>query len=84
METHPRWMGINGAFATRSPSGANRAHEKSKRSLIFVLIAVCWSALPIASAMLMNRFAKRLSMIGSTDPVFFDVGVIVRAQSDAR
>lgn len=61
----PRWMGMNGALATRSPSGANRAQEKSSLSLMFVLIEVCWSERPIASATLMNRFAKRVSRIGS-------------------
>lgn len=30
----PRWIGMNGAFATRSPSGANSAHEKSSRSCV--------------------------------------------------
>jgi hypothetical protein len=61
----PKWIGMNGALATRSPSGANRAHEKSKRSLIFVLIEVCCSERPIASATLMKRFAKSVSKIGS-------------------
>lgn len=61
----PRWMGMNGALATRSPSGANRAQEKSSLSLMFVLIEVCWSERPIASATLMNRFAKSVSRIGS-------------------
>lgn len=58
-------MGMNGAFATRSPSGANSAHEKSSRSLMLVLIAVCCSERPIASATLMKRFAKSVSRIGS-------------------
>lgn len=61
----PRWIGIKGALATRSPSGANRAQEKSKRSLMFVLIAVCCSDRPMASATLMKRFANRVSKIGS-------------------
>lgn len=61
----PKWIGMNGAFATRSPSGANRAHEKSSRSLIFVLMAVCWRERPIASATLMKRFAKSVRRIGS-------------------
>lgn len=34
-------MGMNGAFATKSPSGANSAQLKSKRSFMFVEIAVC-------------------------------------------
>ncbi len=61
----PRWIGINGAFATNSPSGAKSAHEKSSRSLIFVLIEVCWSDRPMASATLMKRLAKRVSIMGS-------------------
>jgi len=56
---------MKGAFATRSPSGANRAQEKSRRSLILVLMAVCCRDLPMASATLMNRFANRVSRIGS-------------------
>lgn len=62
----PRWIGMNGALATRSPSGAKRAQEKSRRSFMFVLIEVCWRDLPMASATLMKRLAKRVSMIGST------------------
>ena len=61
----PRWIGMNGAFATRSPSGANSAHEKSSRSFMFVLIAVCCKERPMASATLMKRFAKRVRRIGS-------------------
>jgi hypothetical protein len=61
----PRWIGIKGALATRSPSGANRAQEKSRRSLMLVLIEVCCNERPIASATLMNRLAKRVSRIGS-------------------
>jgi hypothetical protein len=61
----PKWMGIKGALATKSPSGAKRAQEKSKRSLIFVEMLVCWSDLPIASATLMKRLAKRVRRIGS-------------------
>lgn len=64
----PRWMGMNGAFATRSPSGAKRAQEKSRRSLMFVLMDVCWSERPIASATLMKRFANSVSRIGSGAP----------------
>ena len=56
---------MNGAFATRSPSGANNAHEKSSRSLMFVLIAVCCRERPIASATLMKRFANSVSRMGS-------------------
>jgi hypothetical protein len=58
-------MGMNGALATKSPSGAKRAHEKSNRSLIFVDMLVCWRDLPIASATLMKRLAKRVRRIGS-------------------
>ena len=61
----PRWIGIKGAFATRSPSGANSAQEKSRRSLMLVLIEVCRNDRPIASATLMKRLAKRVSRIGS-------------------
>lgn len=61
----PRCIGIKGAFATRSPSGANRAHEKSSRSLMLVLMEVCCSDLPIASATLMNRLAKSVRIMGS-------------------
>lgn len=56
---------MKGAFATKSPSGANKAQEKSRRSLIFVLIAVCWRDRPIASATLMKRLAKSVKRIGS-------------------
>jgi len=56
---------MKGALATRSPSGANNAHEKSRRSLIFVLMEVCCSERPIASATLMKRFEKSVSKIGS-------------------
>ena len=56
---------MNGAFATRSPSGAKSAQEKSRRSFMLVLIDVCCRDLPIASATLMNRFAKSVSRMGS-------------------
>lgn len=56
---------MNGAFATKSPSGPNSAHEKSSRSLMLVLIDVCWRLRPIASATLMNRFAKSVNKMGS-------------------
>ncbi len=62
---------MKGAFATRSPSGANSAHEKSSRSLMFVLIAVCCKDRPIASATLMKRLAKSVSRIGSGGLYFF-------------
>lgn len=67
-------MGIKGAFATKSPSGANIAQEKSKRSLIFVDIDVCRNDRPIASAMLMKRLAKSARRIGSA---FVDSAVFV-------
>ncbi len=72
----PRWIGIKGALATRSPSGANKAHEKSKRSLMFVLMDVCCNERPIASATLMKRFAKSVSRIGS-DPSEPDIVVAI-------
>ena len=67
---------MKGALATRSPSGANNAHEKSRRSLIFVLIEVCCSERPMASATLIKRFAKRVSKIGS-GPSEPDIEVVV-------
>ena len=74
-------MGINGAFATRSPSGANSAQEKSKRSLILVLIDVCCSDLPIASATLMKRLAKSVRRMGSGDPYDFRSGIAMDNRS---
>lgn len=56
---------MNGAFATKSPSGAKSAHEKSNLSLIFVLIEVCCRDRPIASATLIKRLAKSVNKIGS-------------------
>lgn len=66
---------MKGAFATKSPSGANKAHEKSSLSLILVLIAVCWRDRPIASATDMKRLAKRVRRMGSGPLEFeaFDV-----------
>lgn len=61
----PRWIGMKGAFATRSPSGAKSAHEKSSLSLMLVLMDVCWSDLPIASATLMKRLANSVRRMGS-------------------
>jgi hypothetical protein len=61
----PKWIGMNGAFATKSPSGANKAHEKSSLSLMLVLIDVCCRDRPIASATLMKRLANRVRRIGS-------------------
>lgn len=56
---------MKGALATRSPSGAKSAQEKSSLSLILVLIEVCCNDRPIASATLINLFAKRVRSIGS-------------------
>lgn len=56
---------MKGAFATKSPSGAKSAQEKSKRSFMLVLIEVCCKDLPIASATLIKRFAKSVSRMGS-------------------
>ena len=67
-------MGMKGALATRSPSGAKSAQEKSRRSLMFVLIDVCCSDRPIASATLMNRLAKSVSKIGSA---FLSLAMVV-------
>lgn len=82
-------MGINGAFATRSPLGANSAQEKSNRSLILVLMEVCCSERPIASATLINRLAKSVSNIGSgflsdhrlSESSKVDIGGVVLEQS---
>ena len=68
---------MNGALATRSPSGAKRAQEKSSRALILVLMAVCWSDLPIASATLMKRLANRVRRIGSGPALEPVVGSVV-------
>ena len=56
---------MNGALATRSPSGAKSAQEKSRRSLMFVLIDVCCKLRPIASATLIKRLAKSVNRMGS-------------------
>ena len=66
----PKWIGMKGAFATRSPSGAKSAHEKSSRSLMLVLMDVCWRDLPIASATLMKRLANSVRRMGS-GPLWF-------------
>ena len=57
---------MNGAFATRSPSGANNAQEKSSLSLMLVLIEVCCRDRPMASATLINLLAKRVRRMGSS------------------
>lgn len=72
----PRWMGMYGKFATRSPSGANKAQEKSSLSLIFVLMAVFWRLLPIASATDMKRLENRVRMIGSGPFGYFAPGLL--------
>ena len=46
--------------------GENKAHEKSKRSLIFTEEAVFSSTVPICSATLMNRLLKISNITGST------------------
>jgi len=61
----PRCTGRCGAFATRLPSGAKIAQEKSNLSLIFVLTAVLWSDLPIYSAIPMNRLLYIANSTGS-------------------
>mmetsp|Transcript_856 Transcript_856/g.2500 ORF Transcript_856/g.2500 Transcript_856/m.2500 type:complete len:288 (+) Transcript_856:1618-2481(+) len=62
----PRWTGTWGAFATRPPSAAKRAHEKSRRSLMFTELAVRWRVRPICSAIDMKRWPKTPSKAGST------------------
>jgi hypothetical protein len=64
---------MKGALATKSPSGANSAHEKSNLSLMLVLIDVCCRDRPMASATLINRLAKRVRMIGSGPFISFVV-----------
>mmetsp|Transcript_8717 Transcript_8717/g.27789 ORF Transcript_8717/g.27789 Transcript_8717/m.27789 type:complete len:295 (-) Transcript_8717:132-1016(-) len=54
----PRCTGRCGAFATRLPVASKMAQEKSRRSLMFVEIAVRCSTLPICSAMDMKRCVK--------------------------
>ncbi len=80
----PRWIGMKGAFATRSPSGANRAQEKSRRSLIFVLIEVCCNDLPMASATLIKRLAKRVSRMGSGAFILLEVEDMVGDEETKR
>jgi hypothetical protein len=75
----PKWIGMNGALATRSPSGANKAHEKSSLSLMLVLIDVCCRDRPIASATLMKRLANRVKRIGSGP---LDVGLLLSLRLD--
>mmetsp|Transcript_2355 Transcript_2355/g.8379 ORF Transcript_2355/g.8379 Transcript_2355/m.8379 type:complete len:217 (+) Transcript_2355:1406-2056(+) len=54
----PKWTGRCGAFATRPPSGPNKAQLKSSLSLMLVEMEVRWRVLPICSAMLMKRCSK--------------------------
>ena len=61
----PRWTGKCGALATKEPSGANRAQEKSNLSLILVEQEVFYKVLPIYSAIDINLFPKIESNIGS-------------------
>lgn len=79
----PRWIGMNGAFATRSPSGANRAQEKSRRSLMLVLIEVCCKDRPIASATLMKRLANSVSKMGS-GPFVLDFAAIFAERPERK
>jgi hypothetical protein len=72
---------MKGAFATRPPSGANNAHEKSRRSLMFVLMDVCRSERPMASATLMKRLANSVRRIGSGVRVKFDDMVRLQRQA---
>ncbi len=55
-----------GALAIRFPSGSNRAHEKSSRSLMLTECAVRRSETPICSAIDMNRLLNSSSRTGST------------------
>ena len=78
-------MGMKGALATKSPSGANSAHEKSSLSLMLVLIEVCCKDRPMASATLINRLAKRVRMIGSGPlMLFFVVMMVIKVSSVVR
>uniref|UniRef100_A0A6B0UJ01 Putative secreted protein n=1 Tax=Ixodes ricinus TaxID=34613 RepID=A0A6B0UJ01_IXORI len=71
----PRWTGMCGALHTRPPSGPNKAHEKSSRSLMFVEMAVLCKILPICSAMLMNRCEKSDRRTASSSrPIFSRAG----------
>ena len=54
-----------GALATRLPSAANTAQEKSSRSLMLTEYAVFCSDTPICSAIDMNRLLKTSSITGS-------------------
>ena len=74
-------MGMKGALATKSPSGANSAHEKSSLSLMLVLIDVCCNDRPIASATLMKRLAKRVRVIGSGPFISWVATMILMAVS---
>ena len=61
----PRCTGRWGALATRDPSGPNRAHEKSRRSLMLTLTLVRCRTRPICSAMPMKRCENTASCTGS-------------------
>lgn len=61
----PKWTGRCGALATRLPSGANKAQEKSNLSFIFVEQEVDCKVLPIYSAIDMNLFPKIDNSMGS-------------------
>ncbi len=47
----PRWTGMWGALAIRSPVASKTAQEKSRRSLMVTEAAVFSSTAPICSAM---------------------------------
>jgi hypothetical protein len=61
----PRCTGKWGALATREPSGAKRAQEKSNLSLILVEHEVFCKVRPIYSAIDINRLPKIDNKIGS-------------------
>ena len=61
----PRCTGMCGALATRLASASKIAHEKSRRSLMLIELAVCRSTAPICSATCMNSALKTSSRIGS-------------------
>ena len=50
---------------------------------MFVLMEVCWRDLPMASATLMKRFAKRVSMIGSTPFRGLFCGIVIVSSSSS-
>ena len=73
----PRCTGMYGACATSPPVGEKRAHEKSRRSLMFTDTAVRRSTRPICSATDMNRCEYRESWTGSSGGGSVGVRVVV-------